>query len=94
MSMMFYPEKHTFVDASHPHPPNTQYRIGVGVENWNGVFVPVYKVQMVYNGKVSGRKSPSYPVDSDDFVKVNAKLHELIEEVKKEKEVQLEGVGK
>ncbi|UXO88089.1 MULTISPECIES: hypothetical protein [Bacillus] len=80
MSLMFYPERTAFIDASFPHPPNTQYRISVGVENWNGVFVPVQKIQMVYNGKVSGRKSPSYPVDSDDFVKVYTQLLALINE--------------
>lgn len=90
MSMTFFPERVSYVKACHPHPPNTQYRISVGVENWNGVFVPVYKIQMVYDGKVSGRKSPSYPVDSDDFKRVHTELLDLIESVKEEKKHQRE----
>lgn len=86
MSMTFFPEKIAYVDACHPHPPNTKYRISVGVENWNGVFVPVYKIQMMYNGKVSGRKSPSYPIESNDFMKVHTELLNLIDSVKREKE--------
>ncbi|WP_406621452.1 hypothetical protein [Bacillus atrophaeus] len=90
MTMTFFPEKFSYVDACHPHPPNTQYRIGVGVENWNGTFVPVYKIQMVYDGKVSGRKSPSYPVNSNDFIKVHTELLKLIDSIKNEKQYEKE----
>lgn len=34
------------------------------------MFQTVVKVQMVANGKVQGRKSPSYPLGTDDFKRV------------------------
>ncbi|MNJ03513.1 hypothetical protein D3C73_1638630 [compost metagenome] len=37
---------------------------------------------MVYDGQVSGRRSPSYLADTDDYIKVNEAMNEIIEEVK------------
>lgn len=59
------------VPASEPHPPNTHYRVSKGVEHWgDGEQRYVYKIQMVYDGVVARRKSPSYPEDADDFENV------------------------
>jgi hypothetical protein len=33
---------------------------------------------MVYEGKISGRRSPSYPIGTDDFQRVMTKVNELI----------------
>lgn len=77
MARTFFPTESVAVPASPPHPANTQYKISVGLEDWNGRFVAVTKVQMVYDGVVSGRKSPSYPVDTDDMSRVIEKLAEL-----------------
>lgn len=52
----FHPIRSTFVDASAPHPANTQYRVSVGNEFFENVPQTVVVVQMVYNGKVEGRK--------------------------------------
>lgn len=75
----FHPIKSTFVDASAPHPANTQYRISVGNEFFESVPKTVVVVQMVYNGKVEGRKSPAFPADSDDFFRVSQAANELID---------------
>lgn len=59
MAKVFEPRRAIYVPASSPHPKNTEYRVAWGMENWSPVGVT--KVQMVYNGKVAGMLSPSYP---------------------------------
>lgn len=71
MSKIYYPQRYEDVPASPPHEGNPAYRVSMGVEHWgDGTAQHVYKVQMVYNGQVAGRKSPSYPADSDDLERV------------------------
>jgi hypothetical protein len=78
MSKTFFPELSELVSASHPHSHLTQYKVGIGMEEWNGSYVRVVKVQVVYNGIVSGRRSPSYPIGSDDYLRVNEAIARLI----------------
>ena len=80
MAKTFFPhsEKVVYVNASSPHPDNTQYKISLGVEVFGGGRNEVAKVQMVYNGNVAGRRSPSYPIGTDDFHRVSLKIQELI----------------
>ncbi len=80
MVKKFFPEIHRLVSASSPHPENTQYKVSIGVEDWGGGYVSVIKVQMVYDGSVSGRKSPSYPLGTDDHRRVLEAVNELLEE--------------
>ncbi len=80
MAKTFFPEFIEHVIASPPHPKYTQYRVSVGMEDWEGSFVPVAKVQMVYNGTVAGRKSPSYPIGTTDYNNVNKVLDKLVNE--------------
>ena len=70
MARTFYPRRTTLVEASAPHPAGTAYKVSIGDEDWEGIFQTVVKVQMVANGKVQGRKSPSYPIGTDDFQRV------------------------
>ena len=65
-AVKFSPRVEEFVPASPPHPAGTSYRVAIGSEDWDGTAVNVEKVQMVYGGRIAGRKAPSYPVDSDD----------------------------
>jgi len=74
----FHPRNSVYVPASHPHPLNTQYKVSIGVEMWGCNPVEVIKIQMVYDGKVEGRKSPSYPASTDDFKNVNDAIVSLI----------------
>lgn len=62
---------HLMVPASSPHPPNTEYKVSIGEEKWDDQLNKVIKVQMVYDGVIAGRRSPSYPLDSDDFYRVS-----------------------
>lgn len=75
----FYPRNTVIIPASAPHPKNTEYKISVGDEEWEGgVFHSVIKVQMMYDGKVAGRRSPSYPIESDDYCRVFDAIQSLI----------------
>lgn len=78
MSKTFFPRASVFVEASRPHPLNTQYKVSIGNEDWDGVFVDVAKTQMVYNGVVSGRRAPSFPVNTDDHRIVNEVIERLM----------------
>lgn len=80
MAKTFFPELIEHIEASPPHPDETQYRVSVGMEDWEGAFVPVAKVQMVYSGSVAGRKSPSYPIGTEDHDKVTKVLNRLVKE--------------
>ena len=65
---VFYPLRFEDVPASGPHEVGTQYRVAFGLEHWGeGEAEYVYKVQMVYGGQGSGRRSPSFPEGSDDL---------------------------
>jgi len=74
----FFPEAHRMVPASAPHPAGTQYKVSLGMEDWDGAYQPVIKVQMVYAGQVKGRKSPSYPLEADDYYLVYKAIRELM----------------
>ena len=79
MAKTFFPEMHEHVPASAPHPPRTYYRVSIGLEEWGlEEYVPVVKVQMVYDGKISGRKPPSYPLGTDDYARVHKAIEDLI----------------
>lgn len=78
MPKVFYPEKYIMVKASKPHPENTEYKVSIGVEDWNGKHVKVVKVQMVYDGVLSGRRSPSYPIGTDDYERVEKAIREIL----------------
>jgi len=78
LAKTFFPKMFINVPASEPHPPNTEYKVSIGKEIWNGEENPVLKVQMVYNGEIAGRRSPSYPVGSDDFQRVMSASNKLL----------------
>lgn len=67
----FTPRVQELIKASPPHPPDTYYRVGIGPEDWGDGCTEVEKVQMVYAGKVAGRKVPSYPLGTDDSKRVS-----------------------
>lgn len=67
----FHPFIYEDVPASSPpHAENTVYRVSIGIEYWEQGPEEVAKVQMVYDGVVSGRRSPSFPSGTDDFARV------------------------
>ena len=74
----FFPQLSEEISASPPHPPGTSYRISVGLEQWESNFIPVVKIQMVYGGEVS-EGSPSFPLGTEDHVKVSKAIAELLD---------------
>lgn len=79
MARTFYPRITKCIPASAPHEPGTEYKISIGDEEWgDGTFQSVVKVQMVYDGKVAGRMSPSYPIHSNDWEAVQTVIDELV----------------
>ncbi len=79
MANTFFPVVSTFVKAStgyNPtgndyHPKNTDYKVSIGyeIQDGNSDFL-VFKIQIRYDGKISGRRSPSFPVLSSDWDEV------------------------
>lgn len=80
MAKTFFPTKSIYVAASKPHPLNTQYKISIGAEIWEDNNHEVIKVQMVYDNKIAGRRSPSYPIGTNDYEKVHAEINKLLEQ--------------
>lgn len=81
MAKTFYPKMHLMVPASPPHPVNTEYKVSIGHEMWDGQLNKVIKIQMVYDGVIAGRRSPSYPLESDDYYRVNEAVEKLHAEI-------------
>ncbi len=79
----FHPIQSIYIEASAPHPINTEYRVSIGNEFFDNVPQNVIVVQMVYNGKVEGRKSPAYPAGTDDFLRVSQAANELLQVLKR-----------
>ncbi|WNK01071.1 hypothetical protein L2D14_06510 [Thalassospiraceae bacterium LMO-JJ14] len=78
MPKVYHPVRCIYVKASKPHPEDTEYLVSFGLEYWGGKEpVHVIKVQMVYGGAVSGRRSPSYPSGTDDLDRVMKALAEI-----------------
>jgi len=80
MAKTFFPHssKTIYINASSPHPENTQYKISIGYEIWGDENHEVVKIQMVYDGLIAGRRSPSFPLGTDDYQRVTKKVEELI----------------
>jgi hypothetical protein len=74
----FFPQVSETVPASLPHPPGTGYQISIGLEQWGSSFIPVVKIQMVYEEKIVDR-GPSFPLGSEDHQKVNRVIKDLLE---------------
>jgi len=75
---VYYPLRYIDVPASPPHDGKPAYRVSFGIEHWgDGSAEHVYKIQMVYDGVVAGRKSPSFPDGTSDVDRVIAALSDI-----------------
>ncbi len=61
----FFPQLSETIPASPPLGPGTDYRISIGIEDWDSNFLPVVKIETLINGKVTNR-STSFPLGSND----------------------------
>jgi tRNA-dihydrouridine synthase len=73
----FFPHLTEDVPASPPHPAGTSYRVSIGLEQWDSQYLPVVKVQMAFNGKVS-QGSLTFPLGTEDYSKVQQAVQRLI----------------
>ncbi len=74
----FFPQITETIPASPPHPPETNYKIAIGLEQAGAEFTPVIKVQMERNGKVL-EQAPYFPLGSDDYERISRIIAELAE---------------
>ena len=81
MERIFEPITWGYVDAEKTHGKGAEYYVAIGNEHWNVEKNPilVFKIQMSYDRRRSGRKSPSFPLDSDDWNRVCKKAKEVKE---------------
>ena len=78
MAKVYFPIRYIDVPASAPHESDPAYRVSYGFEHWtDGSANAVYKIQMVYGGVVSGRRSPSYPAATHDDERVQDALRRI-----------------
>ena len=75
----FFPQVSEEIPASPPHPAGTSYRISIGLEQWESNFIPVVKIQLVRDGEVC-EGGPSFPLGTEDHVKVSQAIADLLEE--------------
>ncbi len=76
-SETFFPQLTETIPASPPHPPYTNYRISIGLEQVDGLFSSVVKIEMMRNGRVLDQ-APYFPMASDDFSRINSVIAELL----------------
>ncbi|MGF9977358.1 hypothetical protein [Viridibacillus arvi] len=73
MAKVFDARRAIYVPATGGHPKNTEYRVAWGYEQWSKPTA-VTKIQMVYNNKIAGMLSPSYPDGTIDEATVISAL--------------------
>lgn len=74
----FHPVQSVLVDASSPHPAGTKYKVSIGNEFFDDMPRTVLVIQMVYGDRVEGRKSPAFPMGTDDFLRVKQAADRLL----------------
>lgn len=81
MAKTFFPVDFIMVDATRDYDDfKVEYKVSYGHEKWHdGKHRDIYKVQMVYDGTVNGRQSPSFPSGTDDMERVYDALRRLKE---------------
>ncbi|MBV4450624.1 hypothetical protein KM792_13310 [Clostridium tyrobutyricum] len=88
MANTFFPVVSTFVEAEtgynpgrkEHHPQNTDYKVSIGYEITDGDEDRlVCKVQIRYDGKIAGRRSPSFPLKSNDWDRVKEAMDRVKE---------------
>jgi hypothetical protein len=77
----FFPSVSELIPASPPYPPDTFYKVSVGLEAsevWDPNYVPVVKIEIVIGGQVQEDLAPSFPVNADDYQRVCQTVEKLL----------------
>lgn len=79
MANTFFPVVSTFVEANTDyHPENTDYKVSIGYEIKDGDDnCLVQKIQIRYDGKIAGRRSASFPINSNDWKDVKEAMERV-----------------
>jgi 2,4-dienoyl-CoA reductase-like NADH-dependent reductase (Old Yellow Enzyme family) len=72
----FFPQKTESLPAGPPFPSAISYQVSFGLEEWEGNFLPVIKVQMTRDGKILNA-GVSFPAGTDDFEKISRLVKNL-----------------
>ncbi|MFZ3045477.1 MAG: hypothetical protein WA151_06150 [Desulfatirhabdiaceae bacterium] len=73
----FFPQISEIIPASPPFPPQTSYKISIGIEQVDTAFLPVIKVQTICRGEVS-ESSLSFPMGAEDHIRVSNVISDLL----------------
>ena len=85
MPRIFTPLTYCKVPTSKMHVDTAKYYVAIGMEQWeeSGGNL-VIKVMMEYDGKLTGRMAPSYPITQSDIYSEDwERVCEAVEAVKK-----------
>ena len=73
----FFPQKSEKIPGSPTFPPEISYQVSYGLEEWQGQFLPVVKIQMV-NGEKSLGPGLSFPGHIEEFEHFFQLIRDLI----------------
>jgi 2,4-dienoyl-CoA reductase-like NADH-dependent reductase (Old Yellow Enzyme family) len=73
----FFAQKTEFLPAGPPFPSTISYQVSFGLEEWEGNFLPVIKIQMARDGQILNA-GLSFPAGTDDFAKVSRIIKNLV----------------
>ena len=73
----FFAQKTESLPAGPPFPANISYQVSFGLEEWDGIFLPVIKIQMVREGQILN-EGVSFPAGIDVLEKICPTDQELI----------------
>ncbi len=73
----FFPQEVRRIPAGFPHKKGSSYLITKGLDQRDAMFIPMIKVELEYEGVIS-QKSLSFPLNGDDYEKVNMTISELL----------------
>jgi hypothetical protein len=73
----FFPQETETIPAGQPFPAGTAYRVSYGLEDWQGNYLPVVKVQLVQGEKILG-EGLSLPGTSEGWREVAQSIEKII----------------
>ncbi len=73
----FFAQQTESFPAAPPFPSNMTYQVSFGLEEWDGNYLPVIKVQMVRDGQILNA-GVSFPAGTDDLEKIGQLVKGLV----------------
>jgi 2,4-dienoyl-CoA reductase-like NADH-dependent reductase (Old Yellow Enzyme family) len=73
----FFAQKTESLPAGPPFPSTISYQVSFGLEEWDGNFLPVIKIQMVRDGQILNA-GLSFPAGTDAFEKIRQLVKHIV----------------